>query len=500
MATTHGANALRALQEEACAGRQANVTVENGEVIVGSSEYIASLPTPFRAGKQEEDQRYSIGALAFFARFFASGFDLRRWAQYSTGAKKAGVSTVNFSDARSIAHFLQGHSVDSLLEEEAMRPPTSDSAAATAAANFAHADADGDASLADLAGRKSHQPTSLAELKCRRLQTRSSAMCRPQKSFDRTLELLLADRPIFDQKAARHEAQQREQKAEAGANGTKRKFNAEEKREKERAANVMKQGSRMALPSNRFGRMNETQFYADRLGTDIGDLEKIGVNPEGTFLNQNQKQEGNEKESKRQKPNKSQEHDLQPKASTRHAPDQKQQQQRTPPTPIIMVPQGLAGNTLVNMYNAKRFLEEGVYESWDKVRERGERKDSKQTIWRQLGRTKPRPYELTDQPPPAQNKQDWGRVAAVIVNGAKWQFKGWPFPGSEEGELVETFKRIRGFFICYEGDKVPDPVNNWNVKTLKLKRMSRHNDRAVAKDLWEDLDQHLKARQSSLLD
>ena len=33
MATTHGADALRALQEEACAGRQANVTVENGEVI-----------------------------------------------------------------------------------------------------------------------------------------------------------------------------------------------------------------------------------------------------------------------------------------------------------------------------------------------------------------------------------------------------------------------------------------------------------------------------------
>lgn len=35
------------------------------------------------------------------------------------------------------------------------------------------------------------------------------------------------------------------------------------------------------------------------------------------------------------------------------------------------------------------------------------------------------PYDVTDRPPPA-GSPDWERVVAVVVQGAKWQFKDWP--------------------------------------------------------------------------
>ena len=35
-------------------------------------------------------------------------------------------------------------------------------------------------------------------------------------------------------------------------------------------------------------------------------------------------------------------------------------------------------------------------------------------------------YHIIDQPPPA-NDSTWYRVAAIVVTGAGWQFKDYPF-------------------------------------------------------------------------
>lgn len=520
------AEALRALQREALAGRHKQIEVSGSKVNVGSATFDSAEHTPYKAAKS--GKQYTVGELGVFARWFADGVEGRRWAQYAREAKNTGVQTVDFSESRSIVDFLQGQSEDVLLDDTV---PSGQPAAAAAgggagvAPSVAAASAaappdgatvaDGDVGYADGDTAPSHsafeylkamQPQSLASLPTCALQSRSSVLCRPQRNFNRTLELLQADRPMFDQQAALNAAQSNKRKKHGSSSnargaaethdGSKRKLTAEEEREKQRAAEAVKSGERMTLPSNRFGRMTEREFYANRLGTAVGDLDELGVNPEASFLNQKQQplqppKEG-ERERKRHKSDKQQASASGASASQQHA------QQKANVKPIILVPQGLSGNTLVNMHNAKRFLEEGVYEPWDKVRARGEKKETKQTLWRQLDRNKPPAYELTDQAPAPHNQADWGRVVAVIVNGAKWQFKGWPFPGVEEGNLVETFKRIKGAFVCYEDDKVPEQVKHWNVKLIRLKRTSRHNDRAVAKEFWEEIDSMLKQRNSSL--
>lgn len=64
-----------------------------------------------------------------------------------------------------------------------------------------------------------------------------------------------------------------------------------------------------------------------------------------------------------------------------------------------------AGMTaMVNMYNAKVFLEEGRYEPSAAVQARGVQKVSSDTFMRTFGKppgTKPVPYQVTDKAPPA---------------------------------------------------------------------------------------------------
>ncbi|KAF5837552.1 RNA pol II accessory factor, Cdc73 family-domain-containing protein [Dunaliella salina] len=106
-------------------------------------------------------------------------------------------------------------------------------------------------------------------------------------------------------------------------------------------------------------------------------------------------------------------------------------------------------------------------------------------------------YELTDRPPP-KNSKDWERVAAVIVQGAKWQFKDWIFKGAKEGDLAETFQKVAGFYIHFADEKVPELVANWNIKCLGLTRERRHMDMTVALDFYRHLDAFLYSRRSNL--
>jgi len=64
----------------------------------------------------------------------------------------------------------------------------------------------------------------------------------------------------------------------------------------------------------------------------------------------------------------------------------------------------------------------------------------------------------------------WQRVVAVFVNGHEWQFKEWKC-GSQKREL---FARVRGYYLYYNGTKVPSTIDGWNTLKLELPRYKRH--------------------------
>ena len=77
---------------------------------------------------------------------------------------------------------------------------------------------------------------------------------------------------------------------------------------------------------------------------------------------------------------------------------------------------------------------------------------------------------------------------AVFVNGQQWQFKDWP----EHQKMVELFLRVRGYFLHYQDQLLPDMCKKWNIKILTLQRNARHQDVSAHNDVWQDLELHLK--------
>ncbi|GAB4817648.1 hypothetical protein N2152v2_004694 [Parachlorella kessleri] len=174
------------------------------------------------------------------------------------------------------------------------------------------------------------------------------------------------------------------------------------------------------------------------------------------------------------------------------------QQQRRSGTPIIMVPPALT--SMVNMYNVQPFLEQGVFRTVEECRAElaasGGKKQDLIKVTRTLGRPSPVAYHVTDKEP--ERKEDWKRVVAVFCLGKPWQFKKWPFKGAGEGDLVETFSRVRGYFLHYSDEKVDPTVKGWNLRVVSVNREGRHRDVTVAQDIWSDLDAFLQAQKSTL--
>ncbi|GLC40122.1 hypothetical protein PLESTF_000620700 [Pleodorina starrii] len=164
--------------------------------------------------------------------------------------------------------------------------------------------------------------------------------------------------------------------------------------------------------------------------------------------------------------------------------------------PIIIVPSGLT--SLINMFNARAFLEEGKYVPAAQAAAGGAPKPSTVTIRRTAHRPAPGvEYTVTDKPP-AVGSADWDRVVAVVVQGAKWQFKDWPHKGAKEGDLAEAFAKVCGFYVHFADEKVVPPVSDWNVRTIPLHRESRHKDMTAMLQLYKNLDMFLQAKRSTL--
>lgn len=85
----------------------------------------------------------------------------------------------------------------------------------------------------------------------------------------------------------------------------------------------------------------------------------------------------------------------------------------------------------------------------------GQTKKDRLVVQRSMGREQPVAYEITDIEP--RHRQDWERVVAVLCSGKAWQFKKWPFRGASQGDLLDTFQRVCGFYLHY-GDEAIEPA------------------------------------------
>ena len=258
------------------------------------------------------------------------------------------------------------------------------------------------------------------------------------------------------------------------------------------------------LPTNRFGDVKEEQFYREAMGKDMLEM---GIDPNMSFLDDNKRQ---------RLPQMSEADRLRGEAllGTKRAGASAQRKessskQRKDPVagqrPIIIVPAGYGSKVMFNMYNAPEFLAKEKLVTWDAMHKAGAKKHSSITLKRKYKREKSKAYpeghckyEITDKPPDKKDGKSWARVVAVFVSGKEWQFKDWPFKGAEEGDLVETFNRVRGFYAKYDVDTPAEVIKKWNVRNLIFQKNVRHGDRAQFEAFWDEVDKHLELKRSQL--
>lgn len=258
------------------------------------------------------------------------------------------------------------------------------------------------------------------------------------------------------------------------------------------------------LKSTRFEDVDTREFYKAQLGSDFNDL---GIVENAGFLGGNRKVLPELSAAERARAEAVTGHKIEKRDGGGPAPpvagrasgraSRPREDYAKGKTPIILVPAGFGSKVLFNMYNAAKFLQEETLVPWDTYHKRGSKKATALSIKRRYKRNPSVKYRITDEAP-SRDSKDWQCVVAVFVSGKAWQFKDWPFKGADEGDLVDLFSKVRGFYAQYDTETAADVIKTWNVQTLRFQKNVRHGDRAQYEQFWNEVDKHLELNRSQL--
>lgn len=255
------------------------------------------------------------------------------------------------------------------------------------------------------------------------------------------------------------------------------------------------------LRTNRFGDVKNDEFYKDAVGKDFVDL---GIDPNASFLDtkrsaslpQMSTEEAARLRGIGQEAAAAGARGGRPRPGTGPVGGHRKDPSAGA-MPLIIVPAGYGSKVLFNMYNVAEFLANEKFVTWDACHKSGQKKHSNIVFKRRYKRDRSVKYEVTDKAP-HKRSEDWARVVAVFVSGKEWQFKDWPFRGADDGDLVDTFQKVRGFYATYDTEPPAEIIKTWNVKVLRFQKNVRHGDRAQLEAFWSEVDKHLEIRQSRL--
>jgi hypothetical protein len=154
-------------------------------------------------------------------------------------------------------------------------------------------------------------------------------------------------------------------------------------------------------------------------------------------------------------------------------------------SPIIVVPSSSSSKSRLTCLNALKFLQNGIYEE-PNVRTMTRPNMPLELERSVLGGKATLRFRIIDDTSKLR-KEDWKCIVAVFTEGKMWQFSGWPFRSD-----TDLFSAIIGFNLRYTDDQVVEPlVISGRIKSLLLRRASRHQDSAVMIEFWRHVEAFL---------
>ncbi|RPA90876.1 CDC73-domain-containing protein [Choiromyces venosus 120613-1] len=156
--------------------------------------------------------------------------------------------------------------------------------------------------------------------------------------------------------------------------------------------------------------------------------------------------------------------------------------------PIILL--SPSASSLLTMANIKPFLENGAFISTSQLPGPHETIHQISRLIPAIHPTAPVRFLVVDNI--EKFKPDyWDRVVGVFTTGQAWQFRDYKW-----NNPVELFRQVRGFYVGWDGEAVPDQVRGWGagVKCLSIERGRRFRDREVCESIWDGIETGMKAK------
>lgn len=154
--------------------------------------------------------------------------------------------------------------------------------------------------------------------------------------------------------------------------------------------------------------------------------------------------------------------------------------------PIILIPS--AASSIITVANIKQFLLESHYINPREISV--SLKDDLVTIEKKFDKIhKPIRFLVVNNTRMFTKPEYWDRVVAVFTTGHVWQFNNYQWNTPQE-----LFQHCKGYYFYFNGEEVPQHVQQWNVQRVELDRNRRFKDVEIVRYFWNSLEQELLNR------
>ncbi|SNX84789.1 related to CDC73 - DNA-directed RNA polymerase II accessory protein [Melanopsichium pennsylvanicum] len=178
--------------------------------------------------------------------------------------------------------------------------------------------------------------------------------------------------------------------------------------------------------------------------------------------------------------------------------------------------------SLLNMFNVKQFLEEGIFVPPEEARQRargvadlvvsitsrgggsggvaGGGGGGSGTGGVGIGRrilvveSAEAVVRLGGSSASASGADPWNRVIGVFTTGQAWQFKTYKW-----SEPRELFKNVMGVYVRWHNEPQNANIRDWNVVEIQVDRNKRHTDKQAVSHFWRQLESWTQRRKPHLL-
>lgn len=179
--------------------------------------------------------------------------------------------------------------------------------------------------------------------------------------------------------------------------------------------------------------------------------------------------------------------------------------------PIVVL--SSSPTSLLNMFNIKQFLEEGIFVPPEEARQRargvadlvvsitsrggnGTQGGSSVGIGRRIlvVDSAEAVTRLGGSSASAPGADPWNRVVAVFTTGQAWQFKTYKW-----NEPRELFKNVMGVYVRWHNEPQNPNIRDWNVVEVQVDRTKRHTDKQAVSHFWRQLESWTQRRKPHLI-